>query len=392
MKLLYKNAPQKNLTPIKKVLIHTYSVGYLYTQLAVIKNLFGDCQIDVILSSFSDSTTTSVLEMAQDIDFLNNVWVISEQYIKELEMMQYQSENLFLNKIKGILHGNLMSEDYDAIVYVHDVINSLIGILKACYPKAQLITVGDGSGAFNDKEIWKQHYKAKINKNNIFEFVIPDIAINILPVQVYKKDFFEKTQLKILPKEDYLESFKLAPNIYKQKNDYLNKLLSQYSDKVKCFLISENYAQAKMLSYEDEMTLSSEFIKQYCPKNSVVFIKPHPLENIFKIEEYKTILGDNWEIVELDKTFATYPVEMLSDLIKSCDVIISSGAARLTLKYLYNRDVICPFCKDEALYLKYFKEDKYHAMRFIIDYTDKPLKALGNWDMKSLLYSNIRED
>lgn len=397
MKLLYKN----NIEKPKRALIHTYSVGYLYTQIAIIRNLLGDdCQIDILLSSFSDLTMQSVLELAKDVDYIGKMWVISDKHINKLEALQYKSRNFFekrfgltfLNRIKKIFHKDLMSKHYDIIIYTHDVLNSLIGMLSACYPQAQLITVGDGCGFFNDKEIWKNHYNFKINESNVFEFIIPDMAINILPVQIYKKDFFEKTQLKILSKKDLLESFKISTNIYNKINEYLNELLLPYLDKTKCFFISENYAQAEMISYQDEIILCSEFIKKYCPENSVVFVKPHPLEAVSRIEDYKTILGDKWDIVELDKNFVTYPVEMLSNLIEACNIIISSGTARLTLKYLYNKDVICPFCEDRELFNKYFKEDKSDIMNFTIDYVDKPLKALGNWDMKSILCSNIRED
>lgn len=410
IKISYKRKLKKNVSPIesptfkqfeilyqkqmpivtsKRILIHTYSVGCLYTALAVMKNLFEDCQVDILLTSYSDVTTKSVLKLSEDIDCVSKLSLISDSYINKLEMMQYQSENTSdannIEAIKNKVHEDFQSEYYDAVIYGFDLTTSLIGILKNSFPETKLITIGDGNAFLIDKVSWKNYKNIPVKDKNVFEFTTPDIAMNLLPVKLF--NFFEKTQLKVLPAKEYLESFKLGHKTYKKLDGYSKKMILKYQNKTKCFFMSENFAQAGAMSYEDEIELFSGFIRKYCPTNSVVFIKSHPIESISRLDEYKRVLGEDWELVDIDKEFVSYPVEMMSEFIENSEIIISCGMPKITLKHLYNKDVKSPFSEDMSLVHNYFKTTELDETISYLELMEKAFESLNDWDKKDFLCS-----
>lgn len=386
-KILYQK--QLPVKASKKILIHTYSVGCLYTQLAAMNNLFGDCQVDILLTSYSDKTTQSLLNLSKDIDCINKLSLISDSYINRLEMMQYQTQDTSnindIESIKNNIYKDFQSEHYDAIIYCFDLTTSLIGILKMVFPETKLVTIGDGNAFLTDKKSWKNYKNITVNDKNIFEFITPDIAMNLLPVKLF--NFYEKTQLKVLSAKEYLESFKLGRKTYKTLYEYSKKMILKYKNKTKCFFMSENYAQAGAMSYDDEIELFSGFIRKYCPKNSVVFIKSHPIESISRLEEYKKVLGEDWELIDIDKEFVSYPVEMMSEFIENSDIIISCGMPKITIKHLYNKDIKSPFSEDMSLVYNYFKTTELNETISYLELMEKAFESLNNWDKKNFLCS-----
>lgn len=360
-KTIYKNTNSSFPKDSKRILIHTYSIGFLLTQLAVVKNLYNNCKIDILLSSFSEETTQNILNLVKNIKNVNQLSLITSEYVNKFEKMQFKKHNSnCLEKIKNKFCKDFNSKNYDAVIYVYDICDSLIGIIKAIFPDIKLIITGDAIGFYYEKETQKKLYGHRINYNNVFEFVEPDIFMNILPVPVYKKDLTAKTEIKILPKEDYINNFVSFTDFYEKLATYSQELINKYQDKTKCLLMTENFAQCKMTTEEKEINLYCDTIKKFCPKNSVVFIKPHPIDKEFELDKFKNIIGNDWELVAIDKNFISYPVEMMQDLIKSCEVIISAGTPRITSKYLYDKDIICPF--KECNITKYFDEENQNLI------------------------------
>lgn len=382
---IYQNATLRKTKDSKRILIHTYSMGFLLTQLAVAKKLYGDCIIDIFLSSFSEESTQNILNLIKTIPNINKLTLITSEYANNLE--SFQNRKNYLKKLKNIFYNDFGIKKYDSVIYVFDINDSLIGILKAIFPDAQFVITGDAVGFYYEKEAQKKFYGHEINYNNIFEFIEPDVFMNILPIQIYKRDFTSKTEIKVLSKEDYINNFKSLTGMYEELADYFQRLLTKYQDKTKCLLLAENYAQCGFTTEEKEINLYCDAIKKNFPKNSVVFIKQHPFDKELSLDKYKSVLGYDWELVNIDKNFIFYPVEIMQDLIKNGDFIMSAGIPRVSVKYLYDKDVICPF--NGANIADYFEGKYQDIIAYNIKVVEEPLKALKNWDSKSILCKGI---
>ena len=125
-------------------------------------------------------------------------------------------------------------------------------------------------------------------------------------------------------------------------------------------------------------------IKENLASNGVVFLKSHPGETLPRNERIKEKLGNSYEVIELDKKFKRYPIELWRQLVIECKIVCISYPV-LSLKYIYNKDVV--FSMTDNFIEKWFPEWIWASYKNSASLYMEPLKNLAGWDGKSVLWS-----
>jgi hypothetical protein len=138
------------------------------------------------------------------------------------------------------------------------------------------------------------------------------------------------------------------------------------------------------MDFDREVEMYCSIIMQYCKAGGVVFLKSHPGETLPRNERIKERLGSFIEVIELDKKFKRYPIEVWKDLVLKCSVICMSYPV-LSLKYLYDIDVFQPM--DHAFIEKWFPEWTWASYKNSLSLYMEPLRKLATWDGTGILWA-----
>jgi hypothetical protein len=131
----------------------------------------------------------------------------------------------------------------------------------------------------------------------------------------------------------------------------------------------------------------SEAIRSNCPLGSSILVKPHPNAILRHTPLLREALNGGFNVFEADEAFRRYPVELWWPFL-SGRTVIAPGHAALTLKHLFDVDVVQPMDRDAILRLtpEYLQPFLLHAN----DLTMTPLSRLPTWDGVSILHSGGR--
>jgi hypothetical protein len=86
----------------------------------------------------------------------------------------------------------------------------------------------------------------------------------------------------------------------------------------------------------------------------------------------------------LEESYKRYPIELWTELLMGIKVICMSSPI-LSLKYLYNIDVINPM--NDVFIEKWFPEYMWNSYKNAMKIYMEPLKRLEFWNGKEILYS-----
>jgi hypothetical protein len=148
-------------------------------------------------------------------------------------------------------------------------------------------------------------------------------------------------------------------------------------------LLTENHSECGAIKFEDEVLMYCEILKKNCIPGSVIFLKSHPGEILLRNDAIKLQMKHYFELVELDIALKRFPIELWGGLISECEIICMSYPI-ISLKYLYNKDVIQPMNKQ--LITEWFPKSQWLSYLDAIDLYEKPLQCINSWDGKSLLW------
>lgn len=163
-------------------------------------------------------------------------------------------------------------------------------------------------------------------------FVLPEIFDEIPPMQTIRIDqdclldvFFRFTGL-------------LDPG-------YVSHLKMLIADSSVSILLTSNLSEAKRLSRSNEIVAYREFLaSQHIDSNHILLIKPHPRDDINKIQTLKSELSDLYrEIVILNQSqlfflpFEILFLQVFQDILSNVEVrVFAVSSACLSLKLLFN--------------------------------------------------------
>lgn len=302
-----------------------------------------------------------------------------------------------------LLKDILVLEYVDEIYYSHNIEGGMFDLIKKCFPKAKTICYGDSLGFFHNKEYRLSLYDSgmdkfikriryikdciskHLNQNNSISTrnYYPNLVSLILPID-YSNNSLKKLPLIIPEKRMVLEIIFNAIRNYPELNIYQNKLVKYKENKKKWILLTDNFAEAGFISINDEINMWISVIKKIASMGDIIIIKPHPGETSSRAQMLEKLVGEEFEIIEIEKIYHKVPIELFYDLIIISEIICMSSPI-LTLKYLYNKDV---FTISSSKFIeKWFNKWAWKTLNTTYLLYSQSLGKIEYWDKNSILHS-----
>lgn len=366
----------------KKCLLYIISPTHVISSISAIETMYHDKKPEVTLlihwpgvpKKETKSITKVIKKLVSGFDFVIRIITISQDKV----------DNLFISKetaeAKQFPQKIFRETRFDEIYYSQDVVGQMYQWLCIAYPKAQRICYGDALGNVYEKEFHLSLLKIQVP--TITQIYKPHKAVLILPVD-QSGNFLKNIQLIVCNKKTVLKVMTKLVQTTKELQSYIRDLLNEYRDKNKYLLLTENIAEGNFMDFNKEIEMYCSIIEEYVPFGSVVFIKPHPLETIPRYQKIKDRLGPERVIVKLNDKFIKYPIEIWKELIINCQILTMSYPV-LSLKYLYNKDVIQPM--DNKFIEKWFPEGTWRSYKNALELYTEPLRKLDGWEEKNILW------
>jgi hypothetical protein len=208
-------------------------------------------------------------------------------------------------------------------------------------------------------------------------------AVLVLPVDQSGR-FLTRMPLTVCPRATVVELVERCAAACVDLRDYIRELLSRHADRKRYLLLTENNAEGGFIDFQREIEMYCTVIEASCEPGAVVFLKSHPGESLPRNEELRKRLGTKFEVVELDRRFRRYPIEIWRELVLASTVVCMSYPV-LSLKYLYDVDVIQPM--DDAFVERWYPEWTWASYKNAVSLYMLPLRALTSWSGKGVLWA-----
>jgi len=347
--------------------------------------------------------------MLQAFSFIERVVPITSAAISDVfAEKSMRKATVRFKKVIGVEHA-------DELYYPHDVVGMLYQALSTVYGKARRICFGDAMGEVFEREvhlsylnasngstphaptgfrallantfdkgrsIWREQAR-DTNGNIVLKDFPPHEAALILPVD-QSGNFLKRIELVVPNKNTVLDVLGKCVSSVRELRQYIDDLLLRYSNEDKCILLTDNLAEGNFIDFDTEVEMYCTMLKEYCAPESIIFLKSHPGESLPRNEAIRGRLSGTFRVEELERRFKRYPIEMWKPLVINSKVICLSYPV-LSLKYLYGVDAIQPM--DEAFIEKWFPEWTWASFKNSATLYMEPLKRLGGWDGRSVLWS-----
>lgn len=379
------------------------------SSICAVKTLHDTNEVETILIIHNPSLTEEIMQevadiiqsMVQNIPFITKFITLSQS-----EFINYLS--LPIDKAQTEFKNNFLMHEIDELYYAHDVGIDLYPFLCKTFPNATRICFGDSLGQVFEKDIHLSFLIKDINIKKKKLSPIKKIILNvtkicnrnhentdlsheyrahkaalILPID-QSGSYLKKVPLTICTRKTALDLITKYSESNKELKLYISELLYKYRDKKKLLLLTENHTEGNFIDFEREIMMWCSIIRENCNHGDIIFLKSHPGETLPRNEKITEVLGNVFEIVELDKQYKRYPIELWHDLVINCKIICPSFPI-LSLKYLYNIDVVQPMT--DAFIEKWFPEWTWASYKNSLSLYMEPLKNLAEWDGESVLYS-----
>lgn len=287
-----------------------------------------------------ETFTKTIETIAQNLIIFESICFISDNQVKDL-LNDAQTENAFrsmknVKRITGIKRANEIYLCRD-----QQFINIL---LLNTYKRAQKICYGDGIGIYYSESYYYKTFEGQnkiphlsyinYNKNKLgFSLIQKKLQLikfdkgyfSIPFVDAVPNMHFEKTNIKVL-----YNLLKTSSQIIPER---FFPLLTSLSGKRILLVLTSNFSEGLRITEEDELNNYLKLIFHYNEVIDTIIIKPHPRDNIHKIEKLSERLKTlNKEILLLNESILFYtPVEII--LFKIIELTDSS--------ILNNMKVLC---------------------------------------------------
>lgn len=314
-----------------------------------------------------------------------------------------------IKKIVSKNKGNFGEIEFDEIYFPHNMNKGSTDFLFEKYPKAKRICCGDSFGVMYTRKSFVRLFGNPTAQKDFLSTLKSKTYAILQYLRHPQWKFFEKNYkihqaAVVLPVDQSGEFFKHIPLIVCQKEtvmgvikkcfgssqklqNYIRKMLKPFGRQKIFVLLTENFAEANLVPFEKEIEMYCAIIKKYCCKDDILFLKPHHGEALPRGQKIIERLS-GYNIFELKKDFTRYPIEIWQALLDRA-LIITAGYPVLSLKYLYNIDVIQPF--DQKFIKKWFPQGKQIFINHGVELYAESIKRLKRWDGRGPLYVRERK-
>jgi hypothetical protein len=396
---------------MQNLLIYVISPTHVIASLAAVKALHDNGNISVTMVVYWPGAAEEMIDELGDV-----VKKLTSEfpYIETVSTLSHAEFMHLVNPVGPLDSTSAVKEfigktDIHEIYYAHDVVGDLYQLLCSTYPDAKRICFGDALGIVYEREVHLSYLRA-VNKElaikqsvlgRIKQVVNQLFGTSLVPEQVPLKDYKPHKAALILPVDQSGNFLKNTPLTVISKNiasvvigqcsescrslnDYLNTTVETYSNKCLYLLLTDNFSEGNFIDFDREIDMYCSTIRAHCEPGSVVFLKSHPGETLTRNQRIVDSMGADYTVVELDKRFKRYPIELWKELVQQTTVICLSYPV-LSLKYLYDIDVVQPM--DHAFIEQWFPEWTWRSYKNSLTLYMAPLKNLATWDGKSVLWS-----
>lgn len=350
----------------------------------------------------------AIMQIASAIKWQKIVFIGGE----EMNEINLTDRGARITKLKN----KIGTYDFDEIFLARNYIGMGSTLILNSYPKATRVAYGDGFGLVGTQiftEVFSSNIAnlfgrfVRVGKKVLFGQmsvtgiynriqgvvkrklnieVLPllpfDAAVLVLPID-YSGVYLDHIPLYV-PSREHLLNVLDRINIWMPElNEYCLDLIKNITGDCYLYLfISPTESGCTSLSNEVAMYL--ETIRENSPRGTTIFIKLHPRKPVTFANYLLADLKDDYNTIIINqRKFKSIPVEFWIPLIMRCK-IVSFSSSSLSLKYIYNKNVITGFSVDRIR--KYFFkkswvifEDDYYLWR-------EAVEALKTWDGKSILW------
>lgn len=352
--------------------------------------------------------------MSGEFNFVQRVVSISSAQKQAMLSARTRADSLRLLKER------LGQSTFDEVYYAHDIEGGMQQFLCTAYAEARRVCFGDAMGFVFEKETLLSYYddpagatpgilpalrKAAANALKVlkkllsggeqrngrgergaqltFDEFAPHEAALVIPVD-QSGNFLRGIPLTVCSKELVLNIVGRCAASCHELQTYINGLLDCYQGQEMFLLLTENNAEGNFIDFDREIEMYCAVVTAHCKAGGVVFLKSHPGETLPRNQRLRERLEGAFEVVELDKRYRRYPIEIWKDLVLAATIICMSSPM-LTLKYLYGIDVIQPM--DEIFIESWFKEWIWRHHKIGITLYMEPLQKLPAWDGTGVLWA-----
>lgn len=279
-------------------------------------------------------------------------------------------------------------KSYDQIYYAHDITYARILSLAAhSWPKAERICYGDGFGIFYANHRVYHLLGLPYNSHGFLEDFTADRRMGLLPMDC-TCEADTSVPLEVVPKKFMLKAISAVTSAVPVLHETARALLAMHACSAKSLLLTENHAEIGCISFEDDVKMYCDIILNYTNQDSVVFLKSHPGENFPRNEAISNALKNERICISLPDALRFYPIELLSPLIEASNPILCCSYPRLTLSWLYGKEVINPMASVEFLH-KWFPETAWRSYEDAIRTYEEPVRLLHEWNGEGMLWRQL---
>jgi hypothetical protein len=361
----------------------------------------GVCAIRTLNNSRPYEVTLLLHNMSVSDQVLNEIKGIVESlfpgnYFKKIILVTREFKNRFLESgnmasaMRDFTYHLGMKEDavFHEFYFFHDIDQGLIQFVCNSYKRMEIITYGDGYGLVKEKKFLYSlmeravpRLKEGYMKNKA---VKPRRAVLALPRDL-TGTYLKGVKLTVIPKQLFRSVFQECVENAASLRQYIARLLEENSHREKYIITTDPHVEAGFISRENAVNMFCSIIRENCEAQSVVFIKPHPVERESMAGRMKQVLGDSYTIVELGREMDRYPMELWRELLFNCKVIMSVSSLRLTLKYLYDINTLQPI--NDSVIEKWYYRWAWKRLKLMLLLHKETMRQLEQWDGEGILWS-----
>jgi hypothetical protein len=213
--------------------------------------------------------------------------------------------------------------------------------------------------------------------------IAPHEAALCMPVDQFG-DYFDQVPLRVCPKATAQRVLAACADSARELTRYVGEVLAAQGGRPTCLLLTANFAEADDLSPETDIAMYADVVRSSCPPGTALLLKTHPGETLPRAEGLKKALEPDYAVVELDRRFRRYPIEIWAEAVRTSS-IISLTYPSVTLAYFYDKDIIQPM--SEAFIERWWSPAKQVFRRVALTWNRGPALNLPRWDGQGPLYA-----
>lgn len=298
------------------------------------------------------------------------------------------------------LRAKIGDEEFDEVYLARNYGGYGSGLILRAYSEATRVIYGDGFGFVCSHEVWSAYFledhltattlvrKAKALARDVLFGKPPapiefDVAVLSIPVD-FSGSYLDRMPLFVPSREQNISVFERCNRLLPDLNAYCEQLLEGTANNCYLYLL-RIFAEAGDTSADQEVALYEEVIRQNSPVGSTILLKLHPRAFSPVIAMLRPLLDGDYQVRIISQgQYASIPIEFWNPLIRRCPVISFSAGSTVTLKYLYDRDVISGL--NEERIEKYIFRDRQKYIKDDHFFWHDVIAALDTWDGQGPLW------